>query len=138
LVQPVIFSGIEESQRQKTPFLSKSLEQQYLNQLSTFMETENPYLNPDITLSDLSKEVSIPHRALSEIINNSLDQNFYDFINSYRIKESQNLLKNQANKKKTVLEILYQVGYKSKSSFNTAFKKNTGMTPSQFKKQHQT
>jgi AraC-like DNA-binding protein len=134
LVQPSIFSGIEERQRQKPPFLSKSLELQYLNQLSTFMDAEKPYLNPDITLSYLSEKVFIPHRALSEIINNSLDQNFYDFINSYRIKESQRLLKNQANKQKTVLEILYQVGYNSKSSFHIAFKKYTGMTPSQFKK----
>ncbi|MBN1397426.1 MAG: AraC family transcriptional regulator, partial [Bacteroidetes bacterium] len=76
------------------------------------------------------------HRALSEIINNSLNQNFYDFINSYRIKESKLMLEDKENKRKTVLEILYAVGYNSKSSFNVAFKKHTGMTPSQFKKMH--
>jgi AraC-like DNA-binding protein len=137
LIQPSLFSGIEENQKQKPPFLSKMVEQQYLNQLLTFMDAEKPYLNPEITLFDLSKKVSIPHRALSEIINNSLNQNFYDFINSYRIKESQHLLEDQNNRQKTVLEILYEVGYNSKSSFNVAFKKSTGMTPSQFKKLHQ-
>jgi AraC-like DNA-binding protein len=136
LIQPDLFIGVKETQWQKRPFLSKALEKKYLNKLSVFMDTEKPYLVPEITLFDLSKQVSIPHRSLSEIINGSLNQNFYDFINSYRVKESQRLLENQDNKHKTVLEILYAVGYNSKSSFNVAFKKYTGMTPSQFKKLH--
>jgi AraC-like DNA-binding protein len=134
LIQPDLFIGVKETQWQKRPFLSKALEKKYLNKLLTFMNTEKPYLVPEITLFDLSKQVSIPNRALSEIINSSLNQNFYDFINSYRVKESKRLLENQDNKHKTVLEILYAVGYNSKSSFNVAFKKYTGMTPSQFKK----
>jgi len=136
LIQPDLFIGIKEIPWQKRPFLSKALEKKYLNKLLTFMNTEKPYLTPEITLLELSKQVSIPHRALSEIINNSLNQNFYDFINSYRIKESQRLFEKQENKNKTVLEILYAVGYNSKSSFNVAFKKYAGMTPSQFKKLH--
>ncbi len=134
LIQPDLFTGVKEISRQKKPFLSKSLEKKYLNTLQAFMNEEKPYLEPEISLFDLSKKVSIPHRSLSEIINNSLHQNFYDFINSYRIKESLQLLKSRDGKHKTVLEILYAVGYNSKSSFNVAFKKHTGMTPSHFKK----
>jgi AraC-like DNA-binding protein len=134
LVQPVIFSGVKEASDLKRPFLSKSLERKYLDRLKLFMETEKPFLKPDITIFELSRKISVSSRALSEVINKSLGQNFYDFINSYRIKESQRLLSDNTRSKKTVLEVLYEVGYNSKSSFNIAFKKHTGMTPSQFKK----
>jgi YesN/AraC family two-component response regulator len=100
------------------------------------MEKEKPYLNPTLTLFDLSEKTSIPVRSLSEVINNSLNQNFYDFVNSFRIKESQHLLSDAATQSKTILEILYEVGFNTKSSFNQAFKKYTGTTPTQFKRQH--
>jgi len=135
LVQPTIFLGVEEESQQKTPYLSKSVEEQYLKRLTQYMEREKPYLDPDITLFGLSEKVSIPHRSLSEIINNTIGQNYYDFINSYRVKESQRLLSDTATRSKTILEILYEVGFNTKSSFNQAFKKHTGTTPTQYKKQ---
>jgi|WetSurMetagenome_2_1015567.scaffolds.fasta_scaffold30705_2 AraC-like DNA-binding protein len=135
LVQPTIFLGVEEESRQKAPYLSKSVEEQYLNKLTRYMENEKPYLNPNITLFDLSKKVSIPHRSLSEIINNTIGQNYYDFINSYRVKESLHLLSDATTRSKTILEILYEVGFNTKSSFNQAFKKHTGTTPTEYKKQ---
>jgi AraC-like DNA-binding protein len=135
LVQPTIFLGVEEVSRQKPPNLSKSVEEQYLKKLTQYMEKEKPYLDPNITLFDLSKKVSIPHRSLSEIINNTLGQNYYDFINSYRVKASLRLLSDTTTRNKTILEILYEVGFNTKSSFNQAFKKHTGTTPTEYKKQ---
>jgi AraC-like DNA-binding protein len=67
-------------------------------------------------------------RDLSILINQNLNQHFFDFINKYRIIEAMNILKNPAKKELTVLEILYEVGFNSKSSFNTGF------TSTQFKK----
>jgi AraC-like DNA-binding protein len=87
-------------------------------------------------LMDLAEQVSIPYRALSEVINNKLKQNFYDFINSYRIHESKKLLSEKTERLKTILEVLYEVGYNSKSSFNSAFKKFTGMTPTEYRKSY--
>jgi AraC-like DNA-binding protein len=136
LKQPEIFSGIIELQPAKKPFLSKSLEDQYLEKLSYYMEERKPYLNPDITLMDLAEQVEIPYRSLSEVINNRLNQNFYDFINKYRIQESKKLLSERSDRFKTILEVLYEVGYNSKSSFNNAFKKFTGMTPSEYRKSY--
>ena len=136
LKQPEIFSGILEIQPTKKPFLSKSLEEKYLDKLSLYMGEKKPYLNPDITLMDLAEQVSIPYRALSEVINNKLKQNFYDFINSYRIHESKKLLSEKSDRFKTILEVLYEVGYNSKSSFNNAFKKFTGMTPTEYKRSY--
>ena len=136
LKQPEIFSGILEVHPAKKPFLSKSLEEQYLEKLSTYMEEKKPYLNPDITLMDLAEQALIPYRALSEVINNRLKQNFYDFINSYRIHESKKLLSEKSDRFKTILEVLYEVGYNSKSSFNNAFKKFTGMTPTEYRRSY--
>ena len=99
------------------------------------MENEKPYLNPSLTLFDVSSMTGIPPRSLSDVINSSLNKNFYDFINSFRIKEAETLLAESHETKKTILEILYQVGFNTKSSFNQAFKKHSGITPTQFKKQ---
>ena len=62
--------------------------------------------------------------------------NFFDFINQFRIDEARSILKNPEKKQFTVLEILYEVGFNSKSSFNTAFKKHTGLTPTQYRKKN--
>ncbi|MBN2423626.1 MAG: AraC family transcriptional regulator [Calditrichaceae bacterium] len=134
LTQPQIFMPQREVQAKKKN-LSDSVSQQYQEQLFTYMEKYKPYLDPDLTLFDLSEKTTIPVRSLSEIINSAFNQNFYDYVNSYRIKESQRLLAESAEEKKTVLEILYEVGFNTKSSFNQAFKKHTGRTPTQYKKQ---
>jgi AraC-like DNA-binding protein len=135
LTQPEIFSSIPEFPQRKKKSLSDSVNDQYLQQLLFFMATEKPYLDPSITIFNLSEKTTIPQRSLSDVINNSLNQNFYDFINSYRVKESQRLLSENKENSKTILEILYQSGFGTKSSFNQAFKKHTGKTPTQFKKQ---
>ena len=114
--------------------LSTSRKQRYKEMLLSYMEQHKPYMDPDLTLNDLANSISIPTRSLSEVINDELGQNFYDFINGYRIKASQVLLTEERNAKKTVLEVLYEVGFNSKSAFNNAFKKKTGMTPSQYRR----
>ena len=97
------------------------------------METEKPFLIPELTLNQLAEKVSIPPRSLSEVINSIFHQNFFDYINSYRIQEAKQLLMN-SNDNKTILYILLEVGFNNKSVFNNAFKKHTGMTPTQWKK----
>jgi len=91
------------------------------------MEIHKPYRDSSLTLTGLSKQLSITMCYLSQIVNESFNQNFNDFINSYRIKESQYLLLDHSNGKMTVLEIAYKVGFNSKSAFNTAFKKHTDL-----------
>jgi len=98
------------------------------------METVRPWLDPDLTLEQLAGQLGLRPRVLSQVINEGLGQNFFEFINRYRIEEAKLLLADPADKKMTVLEVLYQVGFNSKSSFNTLFKKQTGVTPSEFKK----
>jgi len=100
------------------------------------METKKPYLDPSLCLNDLAEKVSISPQYLSQVLNTCLNQNFFDFINSFRIKDCKKFLSEQALNKKTILEILYKTGFNSKSVFNTAFKEHTRMTPSQFRKLH--
>ena len=132
--QPQLFAGIPSKNESRKLSLSKSLAAQYAQKLTDYMEKEKPFFNPDITIEDLGELVSIPPRSLSEVINNEFGKNFYDFINGYRIKESQRLLSESKAHKKTVLEVLYDVGFNSKSAFNSSFKKHTGMTPLEFRK----
>ena len=98
------------------------------------MEKDKPYFNPKLTLEELSNISHIPQRSLTIVLNDELNQNFNDFINTYRIKESARMLSSRNHRFNTVLEVLYEVGFNSKSSFNTAFKKHMGMTPTQFKR----
>ena len=105
-----------------------------LNQLNYLLKEKKVYRNPTLSLKDLAVEMGTSARAVSHIINKSLADNFYDLINIYRIKEAQRILKDNRDPKQTVLEVLFEVGFNSKSSFNTQFKKKTGMTPSEFKK----
>jgi AraC-like DNA-binding protein len=97
------------------------------------MMEEKPFLNPSLTIQDISNELEIPVRELSVLINHQLGQHFYDFVNTYRIEHAMNILKDTTKSKVTILEILYEVGFNSKSSFNTAFKKHTGNTPTEYR-----
>jgi len=115
-------------------FLSEEIKEKYTSILIQHMENRMPYLDPALTISKLSNQLDIPSHYLSQIINGRFGQNFYDFINSYRVKESIKMLKGDVSKTKTVLEILYETGFNSKSVFNSFFKKYTNMTPTQFRK----
>lgn len=91
------------------------------------------YLEPSLTIQELSRQVNIPVRDLSVLINHHMNQHFFDFINEYRVKKAMQILKDSSKNKLTILEILYEVGFNSKSSFNTAFKKHTNKTPTEFR-----
>ena len=94
-----------------------------LKQLETYMEKSEPFRNPQLNISELATQLGIPTRQLSNIINQYYDQNFSDYINTYRIKLAQKRLLNPNDPKETILEVLYEAGFNSKSSFNTVFKK---------------
>ena len=105
----------------------------YSNSLSRYVLEEKPYLEYDISLDDLSKKISISKRNLSHVMNKKFKMNFYDFINHYRLIEAKEDLKHSS---KTIKEIMYDSGFANKSSFNAIFKKQTGLTPTQFRQKH--
>ena len=136
LKQPVIFSGTNKDQsrhKYEKTLLADAVKEDYMDKLIRHIKSQKPYLEPSLSLDELAENVSIPSHHLSQILNTCFNKNFFDFINSYRIKESERLLSEQDTYRKTILEILYETGFNSKSVFNTAFKKHTGMTPTQFR-----
>lgn len=104
-----------------------------IEQLRNFMVENEPFLEPSLTIQELADQVKIPVRDLSVLINHHLNQHFFDFVNEYRIKKAMTLLRDPAKKEITVLEVLYEVGFNSKSSFHTYFKKYTNQTPTEFR-----
>ena len=118
--------------------LPEDIQKRYKAKLIHHMEINKPYLNPLLSLNSLADEISISPKHLSQIINNSFQQNFYYYINSYRIEEVKDKLSDKTimQSSNNILEIAYEAGFNSKNTFNSAFKKITGMTPSEFKKHH--
>jgi AraC-like DNA-binding protein len=132
---PEIFLDITSNKQkyEKHP-LTEAEKNRYVEKLNIFMSTQKPYLNPTLSLSDIADELAIPTYTLSQVLNLVLKQNFYDFVNKYRIEESKRLLLIEPGNGSTILEILYKCGFNSKSVFNAAFKKYTDMTPREYKK----
>jgi len=102
--------------------------------LKAFMIAKEPYLDSSLTIQDLAEQLKMPVKDLSALINLYINKHFFDFINEYRIEKAKEILKDPLQKELTILEILYQVGFNSKSSFSTSFKKHTGKTPTDFRK----
>lgn len=123
----------EEKSNKQVAVTEKEFDED-LYKLQQYMIDEKPFLNPSLTIQDIAVAIKIPVRELSLLINHKLDQHFYDFINTYRVENAIEILKDESKNKVTILEILYEVGFNSKSSFNTAFKKHTGNTPTSYRK----
>ncbi len=98
------------------------------------MRQKKPWLENDLRLPKLAKIVGIPTHHLSQVINEQFDLNFFDFVNGYRVEEAKKLILDERTKHFTFLRIAYDVGFNNKTSFNSAFRKHTGMTPSEFRR----
>ncbi len=107
----------------------------YQNEIIKIMQSERPYLDASFSLVKLSKQISLPTYLTSHIINKGFDTNFSDFINSYRVNDAASKLISSSYHHIKISQIAYDCGFNTLSSFNTAFKKIKGTTPSQFKKQ---
>ncbi len=140
LRKPEVLAGIDDiaippsPRRYEKSTLTPERGDDYLKRLLDVMPTEKPYLDNDLTLQKLAKTVAISPHHLSQTINERLEQNFFDFINSYRIEEAKKLLVDAGKKHYSILAVAEEVGFNSKSAFNTAFKKHAKLTPSEFRK----
>jgi AraC-like DNA-binding protein len=134
LQMPHVVLSLKEEKAYKTSTLTAKDRQSMLAKLENVIRAEKPYLNPSLTLNDLAVLCEIPVHHLSQILNEDIKHNFYNYINSLRIEEAKNILADPKNKALTILEVLYSVGFNSKSVFNTSFKKHVKMTPTEFRK----
>lgn len=113
--------------------LKNSDAEKYLTRLFRHMDTKKPYLDADLTIQDFAESLNIPRHYLTQVINEKLSKNFYQFINEYRVEEVKRLLMDKDYKKFTITAIAFESGFNSKSAFNSAFKEITGMTPTEYK-----
>jgi ligand-binding sensor domain-containing protein/AraC-like DNA-binding protein len=104
-----------------------------ISRLDAIMQREQPFLNPDLTIRDLAKALKVHPNHLSRIINENHGLGFNDYINRLRIEVVKDLFADPLNSDKTILELMYDAGFNSKSVFNQAFRKFTGVTPSAFR-----
>jgi len=98
------------------------------------MQEEKLYLDSELSLNDLSERMELSVHQLSELINQGHGLNFNDYINQFRVEEFKNLLQQSRFENDTLLSVAFEAGFNSKTTFNTSFKKFTGLTPSQYKR----
>ncbi|TLX74337.1 helix-turn-helix domain-containing protein [Labilibacter sediminis] len=109
-------------------------DKQRIEELKRIMEEEKEYLNPELSLKDLADKLNVSTNTLSSIFNDLLNQNFYDYVNNYRVEHVKMMLNNKDMAHYTLLSIGFDAGFNSKSSFYRIFKKHTGLTPSEYQK----
>ena len=130
-----ISSVAEVKDRAEKSHTDYQADPEYIERVERLMEQEKPYLMSNITFDALSQQFDVPPRELSATLNGHFKMNFYEFINSYRIEEAKLLLVSEDYREKTVTDIFIEVGFNSKSVFNTFFKKKVGLTPTEYRKQ---
>lgn len=118
--------------RYKNSGLKDQVAKKYLEELLNYMNSEKPYLNGKLSLKDVAEHLGISVNHLSQVINEQLDKSFFDFVNSYRVEEVKKHVAESKHEQLTLLAIAYESGFNSKSSFNSIFKRLTGVTPSQY------
>ena len=140
LTAVLLFLGLKKyhlyrklKRKYKDSFLEPETVERCMKKLLYVMDIEKLYKDDSLSLQSLAKKITISSHILSQIINEQLDKNFSDFVNSYRIEDAKKMLQ-EADEETSILHICYEVGFNSKSAFYRAFKRFTKMTPSQYQK----
>ena len=129
-----ISSVAEVKERAEKSHADYRADPEYIERVERLMAEQKPYLMSNITFDALSQQFDVPPRELSATLNGHFKKNFYEFINDYRIEEAKLRLVSDSHSEKTITDIFIEVGFNSKSVFNTFFKKKVGMTPSEYRK----
>lgn len=128
---------VGEKQKYEGYQLDDEIAAAYAKEARDLMDKEKLYRNPDLTLPMLAKKLKLSANTLSQVLNGYCGQTFYNFVNSYRLEEVASMMRDPEFDDKSVLELLLEAGFKSKSTFNPVFKKWTGKTPSEYRKEIQ-
>ena len=125
--QPETIQAVPESPTSPSSYID--IDDSLKNNLQTLMATAKPYLDPELSLAGLSKQMGIQPSILSKLINEKFNQNFNDYINEYRVNEVIEMIKKGTHLQQTLLSIAFDAGFNSKATFNRAFKKSTSVSP---------
>lgn len=135
-LEKIIFRTEGDTERlgAKKPLLDPEVADRNMQTLLTHIRDDQPYLDPELTLRGLSEQIEIQPNQLSWLINEQLGKNFNEFINHYRIETFKTLVQDPANAGISKMGLAYDSGFNSKTTFNTSFKKETGLRPQDFLK----
>ncbi len=123
---------ILEGGKYKTSPLSDMQSERIEQQIRDYFRTDQPFLNPNLKIADLSGSLAVPSHHISQVLSERMQTNFYEMVNQHRIEKAQELLQSGALQKLSVQAIGEECGFSSKTSFYRAFKKVTNMTPTQY------
>lgn len=125
---------IEKTKYEKSG-LSEAVAQEIHQRLTSIVDNDKPYLNPELTLDELAEKVDVLPHILSQVINTIEQKSFYDYINLKRVEDFKKAVALPENKKYTLLALAFECGFNSKTAFNRNFKNVTGLSPSLYLKQ---
>ena len=114
--------------------LDDEIAEAYAAEARELMKSKKLYKNPDLTMPELAKKLKLSTNTLSQVLNGCCGQTFYNFVNTYRLEEVISMMHDPEHAGDSVLELSFEAGFKSKSTFNSMFKKYTGQTPSEYRK----
>ncbi|NIO80577.1 MAG: helix-turn-helix domain-containing protein [Candidatus Aminicenantes bacterium] len=124
----------EKKAKYKSSPLNPYFAEECITRLNYLMDIEKVYCDADVSLQSLAEKMSIAPHQLSQLLNERLNRNFFDFINSYRIEEAKKILQSPGGARRKISSIAIEVGFSTMAAFYKAFKKHTNTTPSMFKK----
>ena len=106
----------------------------YVQKIKLLLEEKKIFTNPELKLANIADELGLPQHQLSKLINEKFDKSFNDLINEYRVREFITRINDPKFQSYSIFGVALDVGFNTKSAFNSTFKKITGKTPSEFKK----
>lgn len=125
---------VAEETKPDKPRFSEEEANKLIDRLNNHMLEERPYLNPELTLGELSAQINMAKHELTDLLNHHIGKNFFSYVNEYRLKAVIRRLKSTEFDHLTIIAIANDCGFNSKSTFNSLFKQHTGHTPSEFKR----
>lgn len=140
-VQPKLLAQKEETEDNKPTEsyqksgLKKSDADKYAKMITKLMQEEKLWLNPEVNLKEISQHSEIQQHYITQVLNEQLNKNLYTFVNEFRTNEVIRLFNDKKYNNWSIIAIAFESGFNSKSSFNTFFKKFTGKTPSEYRKE---
>jgi len=130
-------ANVDGAEKGDDKYLKTGLDEEHVQRLwqnlCQLMVTDKPYLQPGLKLAELATQIGTRSNYLSQVINSCAEKNFFEYINEHRVEESRQLLLDDPGR--SIADVALLVGFGSLSVFNTNFKKISGQTPSQFRKQ---
>ena len=130
-----LLSNVFQSEKYATSTLTESAVDSIRKTLLELMESDKPYRDNELKIGTLADKLQVTSHHLSQVINDQFGKTFNQFINDFRIREAEELLRNPKHEKTFINQIGFEVGFNNKTTFYAAFKKKNGKSPAQFRQE---